>query len=111
MGGREETIIRAAAERGEPIPKEIQNRPEVWSVCEPYWNAFWALSGSRPIVSTGMGATFGHLTYVDKSAYAKDHGYADSEDELDDFLAIIDAMDGEYIKLNAPKKPASRSRA
>lgn len=104
MGGREQNILRASQERGDPVPSEIANRPELWPICEPIWEAFWTLAQSRPIVSMGMGATHGHLTYESKSAYAKDHGFADSTDDLDDFLHAISAMDSEWLKLNAPRK-------
>lgn len=53
-----------------------------------------------------MGVTPGRLPYIDKSMYAKDHDFADTPDELDDFLALIDALDSEYVKLNAPKTKA-----
>lgn len=108
MGGREVNVLRASRERGDPIPMEIQNRPWVWALLEPYWDAFWALSRSRQMVSTGMGATPMHLTYTDKSGYAKDHGMAETVEDLDDFLYLLDAMDDEWLKLNTPKAPASR---
>ncbi len=113
MGGREMTILRASQERNEPVPKEIENRPTLWPICAPYWRAFWELNGSRPIVSTGMGTALGHLNYVDKAAYAKDHGLAETTDDLDDFLALVGAMDTEYVKLKAPKSaaPSRRSRS
>jgi hypothetical protein len=59
-----------------------------------------------------MGVTIGALPYLDKSQFARDHDFADSPDDLDDFLALIDAMDAEYTKLNAPKKstPTRRGR-
>lgn len=109
MGGREDGILRASQERGDPIPREIANRPELWSVCEPFWDAFWELNKSRPTVSTGMGATLGSLTYTDKSNYAKDHGFSESPDDLDDFLELIGVLDAEYLKLNAPRT-STRSR-
>lgn len=112
MGGQEATIIRAAAERGHPIPSTIANAPELWSINLPIWNAFWQLSRSRPLVSTGMGVTLGRLPYLDKSMYAKDHDFADTPDELDDFLYLIDGLDAEYLKLNAPRQstPTRRGR-
>lgn len=40
--------------------------------------------------------------------FAKDHDFADTPDDLDDFLALIDAMEGEYLTLNAPKQAPTR---
>jgi hypothetical protein len=82
----------------------------LWTINIPYWNAFWQLNRSRPLVSSGVGITLGKLPYVDKSLYAKDHDFADTPDDLDDFLALIDAMEGEYLKLNAPKQSTSTRR-
>jgi hypothetical protein len=108
MGGQEQKIIRAAAERREPIPSTIQNRPELFGICEPYWNAFWCLNRSRPIVAAGFGATLGRLTYLDKSRYAHDHELAETIEDLDTFVYLIDEMDAVYLELNTPKKPTGK---
>lgn len=110
MGGREKTIIRAAAERGEPIPESIANRPELWSISQPFWNAFWLLNRSRPIVSTGIGATMGKISYADAASYAKDHEQALTMEDLDTFVYLICEMDDKFLELNAPKKPATNRR-
>lgn len=57
-----------------------------------------------------MGVTLGRLPYLDKSQFAKDHDFADTPDDLDDFLYLIDAMDAEYVKLNTPKQSTSTRR-
>ncbi len=70
---------------------------EVWPPCQPYYEAFFALAGARTYGGGGMGGAFPHgLSYADVSAYARDHGYRPGPD-LSRFLALIQALDQEYI--------------
>jgi len=37
------------------------------------------------------------IRYTDISAYARDFGFADSQADLEEFVAIIQAMDDTYV--------------
>lgn len=96
-------MIAAAIERGEAIPKALLDRPEVWPINRAPWDCFWTLANSRPLVSTGMGALHGRLAYTEISRWAYDHGEAWSQEALDDFVWLVQQMDGEWLKLNQIK--------
>jgi hypothetical protein len=72
---------------------------------EPWWEAFWVLSGARQI-SVGMGGVVEQpITYAELSAYARDHGWIERP-FWPDFLATIQAMDRTYRSVMATKRAA-----
>lgn len=76
----------------------------VWDICTPYWRAFSTLSGSRTYISGGMGAVPGPIPYMDKAAYARDHGFLEDEDEFALFLYLLGQMDSAYLAHAAERK-------
>jgi hypothetical protein len=101
-------IIKAARERGEPIPQHILNRPEPWHIARPYWNCLETLGRSRQLVSTGMSVQYMPLAWTEIAAWAEKHEHATTVEDLDDFVEIVQRADGEWLKVNQIKKKSPR---
>lgn len=86
-------IADALAEQGLDIPADLLP-PDVWAVAEPYRIAFGVLSASRQQHMNGWAA----LAYSEIASYAERNGYADSIDELAEFVTLIQAQDTTFLE-------------
>ncbi len=85
------------AEEGE-TPKALLRRPELPDHLQFAWSAFSELSTDRPL---GFGAA-GPIPWSAISAYAMRHGVGG--DTFERLLALIRAMDGEWLKDAASRR-------
>ncbi|MGQ0664603.1 MAG: phage tail assembly chaperone [Pseudomonadota bacterium] len=100
-GGRDLWLARAAAESGQPIP--TLEPPALGAGDLAYWDAFNALSGSRPFGPLG-GA--GPIPFSELAVWLRFEGIDDA-DEREEYLMLIRAMDDEYLKhVNKPPTKA-----
>ncbi len=75
----------------------------MWQANWPYWNGFLYLTRRRPLY-VGLGGVIpGALQYTELVAYARDHGFT-HPDDLDEFIQLVDALDIEYLKLQADSR-------
>ncbi len=73
-------------------PQALDHEPDPDPYLDWVFTAFWRLSTCRSI---GMAA--GRIPWTAIVQYAASCGI-DDEDEVDDFVDLIMAMDGEYLK-------------
>lgn len=85
-------IAAALLEQGAEVPAELLAPVDVWPCAQPYADAFDALSRSRGHSMSGVLP----LAYTEITAYARDHGFADTEVECDEFVELIYAQDVAY---------------
>lgn len=95
-------IAAALAEQGVDVPRELLS-PDVWPVAESYRVAFHVLSESRGKSMNGFQA----IKYTEIVKYAEKNGYADTMDELEEFVSLIQAQDGAFLVESA--KQAART--
>jgi hypothetical protein len=67
---------------------------------EPYYRAFWALTGSRPV---GFGA--GPIAWSEVEAYGRARRFG--WEQREDLHHYVSAMDGAYLAHVAKQKPRS----
>ncbi|WP_109049309.1 hypothetical protein [Azospirillum sp. TSA6c] len=73
-------------------PNALDHEPDPDPYLDWVFTAFRRLSTCR-----SMGMAAGHIPWTAITAYAASCGIED-EDEVDDFVDLIIAMDGEYLK-------------
>jgi hypothetical protein len=83
--------------RRQPLPKKIQEAPELALGLELYWDAFWDLSTCRP---GGFGATA--IPWLAIRDYGVTFEY--DEEQMDDLFHFTRVMDNEFIQ-HHEKKP------
>jgi hypothetical protein len=72
---------------------------------EPFWEAFWVLSGARQI-GIGMGGVIEQpIAYSEIAAYARDQGFHTPR-FWPGFLGLIQALDRVYRSAMATKRAA-----
>lgn len=105
--------MAALLEQGMEVPEDLEPPPEIWPVAQPYADAFDALSRSR---GQGMSGVL-PLEYTEITAYARDHGFAETDTERDEFVELIQAQDiafrtaaREQNPQNTPSTPPSVTR-
>lgn len=91
QGPTEQIILDQARKQNLPIPDKIKNAPELLPGLAFYYLAFKQLSTCRQI---GMGE--GPIPWLATEAYCTRHE-VEGED-YDIFVALIEAMDMEYLK-------------
>jgi hypothetical protein len=79
---------------GREAPPLADPGPELELGLEPYWNAFWALSGDRQIGAMGG---VGPIPFTALERWAARHGIADADD-FEELERFVRALDGEYIR-------------
>jgi hypothetical protein len=89
-------IAAALAEQGLDVPEDLLPA-EVWPVAEPYRAAFCVLSASRSQHMNGWAA----IAYSEIVQYAERNGFADSIDELEEFVSLIQAQDKSFLECAA----------
>lgn len=87
-----------------PIPKAIQNAPELFLGLEFAYYAFWELNTSRPV-----GWTAGPLPWWVIHQYAQSQGL--DQDEEVDFAAHIRAMDRAFLAYNEEQSRKSSTKS
>ena len=102
QGEVEQRIIRQCMKMRKPLPKKIQNAPELNLGLELYWDAFWDLSTCRP---TGFGA--GPIPWLAVRDYSLTFEFDD--EQQDDLFHLIRLMDNEYINHYAKKESGKGS--
>jgi hypothetical protein len=98
-------IAAALAEQGVEVPEDLLP-PDVWAIAEPYRAAFGVLSAARGQGMNGLEA----IVYSEIVAYAERNGYAQSIDELEEFVMLIQEQDREFLKATAPKTATAGAR-
>jgi len=101
--GRKQDALEKDRLDGKPVPNEFKNPPPISLPIRSLWNAFWELSTDRQITQAGPGP----IPSSSLRAYAGDHGL--TGDHLERFRQIIRMLDGEYLKLTAPKSGPEQS--
>lgn len=81
----------------------LTERPELHPIHAELWEAFNVLSASRSI---GMGS-IGYIPLAEIACYATVIGY----ERVADFIAIIRALDGEFVKHQNERADDGRSQA
>lgn len=104
-GHNENKIARQCVQQRLPLPKAIQDAPELLYGLEFAWNSFWLLSSSR---QSGFG--LGRIPYSVILDYCQAEEL-DAEDTAD-LTHLIQAMDAEWLAYNssATPKPPPKSR-
>lgn len=98
QGPVEQVIIKQAYRDGTPLPKAIQNAPELFLGLEFFYNAFWELSSCR---NTGLDMGEIPWTAIDRYAVS-----SELDEELsNDLHYFIRRMDMEYIKYIEHSRP------
>lgn len=85
-------IAAALAEQGAEVPADLL-ASEVWTSGEPYRRAFHVLSHARGR-DQGMPLPIAYPAMV---TYAERNGFAESIDDLEDFVTLIQAQDGAHM--------------
>jgi hypothetical protein len=86
------------ARQGRKLPPGYTGEPEILPIAGFYWRAFLALSSERQI---GMG--LGPIPFRAYVRFADVYGIS-SIDDFDVLRGIVEIVDGEYLKINQPKK-------
>lgn len=98
-----EAQIRKDCDRfGEPLPKRIAERPELFLGLALYYNAWHDLDSERQVNDAGVG----RIPITAMLTYAKAFGL--STDQTSDLCRYLRQMDAAYIKYlrdKAPKPP------
>jgi len=79
-----------------PLPKRIQNAPQLEMGLELYWEAFWDLSTCRAV---GMGA--GPIPWLAIRDYGLTFGL--DEDQQEDLVYLVRMMDNAYLTHQSEK--------
>lgn len=89
--------MAAALERGEAPPPGTEYR--LWDIGQPYFQSWSRLHGARPWAGGADGLMFPMgLVYTELREYARDHGYADTLADLDEFIEVMWSLDEVYLK-------------
>ncbi|OHE69812.1 MAG: hypothetical protein A2Z99_08210 [Treponema sp. GWB1_62_6] len=70
----------------------------------PVWEAWQTLTLSRPIIGTGFGAAPGPIPFEAIDRYAERFRWT-GDGDFEDLLAMLRALDAEYLKHTAEKAP------
>lgn len=96
MGAVEQTLARQHYQMGLPLPDRIANAPKLITGLQLYLQAFFDLDSER---SHGMGIAMIPWSCITNYAMA----YEFSEEQTQDLIYFIRAMDGEHVKRLAKK--------
>jgi len=88
------------AREGTPV-EALNDRPELHPIHAELYDAFCILSASRPVGFGGVG----HIPLAECACYATVIGY----ERVADFIAIIRALDGEFVRHQNEKANDGRS--
>jgi len=77
----------------EEIPKSLRNRPVLDQFESPYWFAYQELAGSRQFTPGGAA----DIPYTQKVAWLDENGI-DDQDDRNDYMQIITAIDASYLE-------------
>jgi hypothetical protein len=103
-GEAEAGVIRGSFSAKQPLPKWIQEAPELFLGLDFYFTAFWKLSRDR---SAGFGP--GPIPYSSLMNYAK---YLNlDEEETEDFCYFLSEMDSEFLAYASEKSEAERKKS
>jgi hypothetical protein len=102
--GEHEQWLRDLAAEGH-APRALIEKPEIDDHLAFVWNAFWAISGDRPI---GVMGGVGSIPFAAIDRYAVRYG-VDGRDEFDRFHAMIKRMDAVFIA-KANEKAAEEAK-
>jgi len=97
QGEVEQRLIKQSLKMRKPLPKKIQNAPELNLGLELYWNAFWDLSTCR---STGFGA--GPIPWLAILEYTRTFEF--DEEQQEDAFYLVRVMDNAYLNHHADKE-------
>lgn len=103
MGEMEGTIVRQCLKTGQPLPKAIQDAPELALGLEFTYTAFWEMGTCRPV---GFGV--GYIPWRDILKYAE-HYHLD-EEATEDFMFLIRAMDKAFMEQEMEKQKAGKEK-
>jgi hypothetical protein len=82
---------------GHELPSTVGEAFDLWDVCLPYWQAFLTLHRARGIAIGPTTAIPLPLQYTEMAAYARDHGLADTREELDETVTLLIELDQLYL--------------
>lgn len=97
----EQTIIKQCLRLGHPLPKRIQDAPQLQLGLELFYDAFWDLNGCRTF---GMG--MGPIPWTAIKDFAQ--AFEFDEEQFDDLYYYVRRMDDAYLKHHAPKKKGKK---
>jgi len=89
-------IAAALREQGAPVPPDLLP-VRVWPAAAPFHDAFTVLSRARRQGFSGWEA----IDYPSIVAYARAHGFADTDESLMEFVHIIQAQDEVFLTEHA----------
>lgn len=90
---KEQWFFEEAKEGNAVAIKGINSRPEIPDYLQFVWEAFWALSGDRPVFMGGVGP----IAFLSVDRYAERFGL-DSPDEFARFFELIRSLDAVYVR-------------
>lgn len=93
-------IAAALEEQGVDLPADLLP-VDVWPTAAPYRKAFNVLSSSRGAGVSMAGVIPLAIEYSEIVSYAEHNGFAKSITELEEFVMLVQAQDGRYLKLAA----------
>jgi hypothetical protein len=102
--GESEQWLRDLATDGD-TPRALLDKPEIEEHLVFVWNAFWAISGDRPIGAMGG---IGSIPFAVIDRYAVRYG-VDGRDEFDRFHSLIKRLDAVFIA-KATEKAAEEAK-
>lgn len=85
-----------------PLPKYIQEAPELLPGLEFFFEAFFELTGDRAV---GMGV-LGPIPYSSLRQYAVWHGL--EGEDIEEFIFMLRAMDREYLAYNLEEQERTK---
>lgn len=103
QGADEQRLIKQCLKMRRPLPKKIQNAPELMLGLELYWNAFWDLSTCR---ASGLGA--GPIPWLAVRDYALTFEF--DEEQQEDLFYLVRLMDNEFLIHHQNKEKKSSQR-
>lgn len=95
--------MKVAAERGDPVPPSLVNRPSVWPHLREFWAAFDTLSSARPL---GYNAP-NPIALSEINAYCDLAEIKDQEQKAD-LLYFVQALDAVWMREWVKKAKAKK---
>lgn len=98
----EQTIIRQSLQMGRPLPKRIQDAPELRFGLDLYYGAFFDLNSCRM-----SGWAEGPIPWTSIKDYCIAHELDD--EQIEDMFYLVRAMDNAYLDFHLKKAKRGKS--
>lgn len=92
QGDHEQEIIKQCFQAKKPLPKRIQNAPDLWLGLDLYLDGFWDLDTCRPTDGSGLNP----IPWYAIRKWIRE--YELDEEQAESFEYIIRRLDNKYLK-------------